>query len=375
MKKQVIYSWVMSLVLLSITSCYASIPQPVDECSPPANIINQSRSLRLGDASTVFAWSPHGKTLIFSPSSREGLFAVNLEASGSEENPHSLRRITSQVTHEYFDLSEDSTIAFSAKDSSTNQFDMFSISLEGTKADQLTTSSFAESRPAWSPDGKYLAFSRNDGELTRTRIYLLDTATLTENLLVDLPAWDYTWAPDGKWMTFLSHQDGSDDLYIVTADGTNVRKLVNTEGCDDVVSPIWSPNGQMLAFIKKHNFNFALYVIRSDGRNEENLTNSPGNEYQPAWSPTGTKIAYVSFDGVYQDIYTIDVANGNSTHVTDTLDEMESLPQWSPDGQFIAFLSFTPDNQKWHLDVVNLNNNERKRLVTISEALTILDPE
>src|SRR5262245_44558557 len=99
-----------------------------------------------------------------------------------------------------------------------------------------------DSLPAWSPDGRRMAFGR-DGE-----IMVVDVAGGIPINLTTHPADEAgaTWAPDGSKIAFASNRDGRTEIYVMNADGTDTVRLTNSTAV--LGSPAWSPDGTRIAF-------------------------------------------------------------------------------------------------------------------------------
>ncbi len=190
--------------------------------------------------------------------------------------------------------------------------------------------SFGTQEPAWSPDGTRLAFvSRRHaalGDLSDIdpAIYVANAdgsgvTRLTHGGSAATPA----WSPDGKKIAFSAGW-----LYVMNADGSGVTSVTN----DDARDPTWSPDGAKIAFILTGGPSSELYVAAADGSGLRHLVpdRSPGSV---AWSPSGTSIAFEA-NG---DIYVTDADGYQETRLTN--DALNSSPTWSPDGTRIAFVS------------------------------------
>ena len=113
---------------------------------------------------------------------------------------------------------------------------------------------------------------------------------------------DYTpaWSPDGRSIAFTSNQGrgpyDSYDIYVINSDGSNQRRLTNNTfmpGAD--FSPTWSPDGRSIVFTSKRDRdsnNYEIYVMGADGSNQRRLTNNSDNDFAPSWSPDGRLIAF-----------------------------------------------------------------------------------
>ncbi|MDX6489757.1 MAG: TolB protein [Gaiellaceae bacterium] len=153
-----------------------------------------------------------------------------------------------------------------------------------------TTTIASGFEPSWSPDGRSLAFanrSRPDGTF---HIYLMSadgtgirrlTATLANE-------GEPSWSPDGKQIAFVRRVDGDDEIMRMNADGSEIRRLTYVPGED--VAPTWSPDGSQIAFASRRRLGqWDLFLMSSDGRNQHRVTQSRLDETQPVWQPSPSK--------------------------------------------------------------------------------------
>jgi Tol biopolymer transport system component len=132
--------------------------------------------------------------------------------------------------------------------------------------------------------------------------------------------------------------EGTIQLYVVNADGSGLRLLVDLQGYAE--TPAWSPDGTRIAFDLQDGAGQRIEAIDADGSHrsvifEEPPGSGPG---APAWSPDGSKIAFVMTDADGSpDIF---VMKADGSHVTQlTTDPRPDVdPVWSPDGSKIAFV-------------------------------------
>jgi signal transduction histidine kinase len=189
-----------------------------------------------------------------------------------------------------------------------------------------------ESRLSWSPLGQLLL----TGDQANDRdIYLLNHTGRPLNLTAvagdDLqPA----WSPDGGHIAFSSGRSGNFEIFIMAADGSNLRQLTDSRGFDEW--PAWSPDGQQLAFVSDRDGNAEIYVMAADGSNPRRLTDHPADDWPAAWSPDGQWLVFASNRDEDWDLYLVLAKGGPALRLTNApADERD--PTWSPDGKMIAF--------------------------------------
>ncbi len=137
---------------------------------------------------------------------------------------------------------------------------------------------------AVSPDGARIAFqSRRGGDAYQ--IYTVgsggaDLVRLTfTSARNDHPA----WSPDGRTLAFVSERSGRRELFLMNADGTDQRALVVDQG--DIRLPRFSPDGRWIVFSSNRDGDFDLYLVSVDGKEFRRLTDHPADDYSPDWQP------------------------------------------------------------------------------------------
>ncbi|MBA2475612.1 MAG: PD40 domain-containing protein [Actinobacteria bacterium] len=186
--------------------------------------------------------------------------------------------------------------------------------------------------PAWSPDGRRLAFSSVRGG----GIYVVGADGRGLRRVTRSPALDVqpAWSPDGRRLVFVRTVQGfREEIFVVGADGRGLRRLTWNRGQD--LEPDWAPNGRRIAWAFTSTSTRAarplVHTMNPDGTAKRSVTAGSG----PDWSPDGQRFA-LSLGG---EIFTSEVSGGGRVQVTSSPGAADTRPDWSPDGTEIAFLS------------------------------------
>lgn len=218
--------------------------------------------------------------------------------------------------------------------------------------------------PAWSPDGRQLAYSTQPiaggSGSEYDQIHIMNADSSGQRQVTNHPnhSCSPAWSPNGKQIAFEAPcEDPQSSIYVINIDGSGERQLTTHAGMSMYAS--WSPDGRQIAFVSAEIGIAQISVIDLDGSNLRQLTTSSNPNIDPAWSPDGKHIAFVSAREGEQALYIMDADGGNERRISQNIDWVE-YPSWSPDGKQIVFVAEPNDIQ--NLYVINADGSNLRQL-------------
>ncbi len=208
---------------------------------------------------------------------------------------------------------------------------------------RITRDGHFKQRPAWSPDGKQLLFTRHVNE--SIHVIRCDADGRKEQRLFEnqYPRMDAVYSADGKRLAFtfdkVSPGQGDMELYLAGADGGNLQPLFVTAGkLSHEEWASWAPDGKSLVCTSTRDDNAELYLLTFDGEPPQRLTSDPAFDLHPAFSPDGNLVAFATNRWGDFEIAIYNLRTSLITRLTET-PGVDDFPAWSPDGRQIAWMS------------------------------------
>lgn len=195
-----------------------------------------------------------------------------------------------------------------------------------------------------SPDGNEVAFRRSSDLRDVSGIYVQQIGSehqlqLTKSTTDNAPA----WSPDGRFIAFSRYENDLHEIYLVSAIGGTERKLHTGAPAHPALS--WSPDGKFIAFTKRdpNQNTYSINLLAVESLETRKLT-EPGAEQQdwgPAFSSDGKELAFVRTNGAGNmgDIFLVPAKGGEVRRLTFDNTDIGSPPTWTRDGRSIVFTS------------------------------------
>jgi Tol biopolymer transport system component len=210
---------------------------------------------------------------------------------------------------------------------------------KGAKPRRLAVPSENPSEPAVSRQGNRLAYAVRKSHTGIWRVDLRDPGRKpgTPFKLFSSTRNDLTpaYSPDGKRIAFSSNRSGNLGIWVSSSDGSNAVQLTSS-GQEYAWQPRWSPDGRSIVFSGEVRGNPDIYVISADGGAPRRLTTDPAIDKWPCWSRDGQSIYFVSNRSGSFQIWKMPANDGEAVQITPNK-ESRDLPQESPDGEFLYY--------------------------------------
>ncbi len=282
------------------------------------------------------------------------LSALLVGGCAEEEGPKAVDR-----------LGGDSWVAYQTD--RTGQEGVWLVHPDGTDDHQVITGLPNALLPDWSPDGTHLAVATRGGETEPLMEYDVETDTATEIFGCVAPCLgddEPAYSPDGKEIAFIRAlapfvDDAPHDCSLWIGDlatGTARRVTDNGSGCDREYNPRWSPDGERFVYWRQPSVDgrtdtTAVFIVAADGTGEQRLTDPAMQAGEADWSPDGEWIVFATrplaeFEDGVSDLFRIHPDGTDLEQLTHGgADTRSTQPRYTPDGEWIVFTRVTPGSR------------------------------
>ena len=191
--------------------------------------------------------------------------------------------------------------------------------------------------PAWSPDGRRIAYVSFENK--KPVVYVHSLLDGKRHVVANFKGSNSApaWSPDGTRIAVALSRDGGSQLFVVNADGSGVRRLSSSSGID--TEPRFSPDGQSIYFTSDRGGSPQIYRMGANGGDAQRVTFDGTYNVSPRPSPDGKRLAYVTRNSGKFQVAVLDLATKQVQVITDS--DRDESPSFSPNGRMILLATVT----------------------------------
>ena len=227
---------------------------------------------------------------------------------------------------------------------------------DGFNSRNMLQSSQPVLSPAWSPDGRQLAYVSYENR--QAQIMVQNLATGKRRKVSNFPGLNGApaWSPDGSKLAMTLSKDGNPEIYVLDLKSNRLRRVTKSVGID--TEPAWAPDGQSLVFTSGRSGKPNIYQIPASGGRATRLTFEGTYNARASFSADGTKLVHVhGVDGKFR-IAVLDLETGSLKLLTDAW--LDESPSFAPNGSMILYSTTGAGGAS--LAAVSVDGKVRQRL-------------
>lgn len=222
--------------------------------------------------------------------------------------------------------------------------------------------------PAWSPDGKQLAYV--SFETQKAAVWVQNLSTGARRMVASFRGSNSApaWSPDGQRLAVTLSQDGLAQIYTLPLAGGTPQRVTRSAGID--TEAVWAPDGRSLFFVSDRGGGPQIYRVPAEGGSAERVSFQGDYNVSPDVSADGRYLAYVSRTRAGFRLMLQDLGDGTVLPLTDTTDD--ESPSFAPNGRLLVYATRFQGNDV--LMTTTLDGKIKTRLLNAKRGADVREP-
>lgn len=289
---------------------------------------------------------------------------TQLDAVAFAGNERELRRLSHRIADRIYEHITGVRGVFSTRIAyvlqTGNSYELQIADADGQNPQVMLRSQDSIISPAWSPDGKRLAYV--SFELGKPVVYVQTLATGQRTPVANFKGNNSApaWSPNGNQLAVVLSRDGISQIYTMNLDGSGLRRVMRSPLID--TEPVYTPDGGSLVFTSDRGGSPQIYKVPVNGGDAQRVTFEGGYNISPALSPDGNNLVYVTRRNGAFRLALLDMAGGNEQLLTTGPDD--ESPSFAPNGMQVLYSSV--QNGRSVLAVTSVDGRVRQTLSALN---------
>ncbi|HEX5094323.1 MAG TPA: Tol-Pal system beta propeller repeat protein TolB [Burkholderiales bacterium] len=211
------------------------------------------------------------------------------------------------------------------------RFELQIADADGANEQAMLVSNEPIISPAWSPDGKRIAYVSFQNK--KPIVYVQDIEVPKQRIVANFKGSNSApaWSPDGARLAVALTRDGTSQIYLINPDGSNLQRLTRSFAID--TEPFFSRDGRWIYFTSDRGGSPQIYRMPASGGDAERITFDGSYNVSPRVSPDGGSLAYITRNNGRFQVALLDLATRQSLVLTDS--DLDESPSFAPNGRQI----------------------------------------